>query len=330
MNNAECADRNEKHWDGRHFFNPGAQANGLAAFLRWMTHRHRRPWRTHIPSTPGPRPVERVDGSGLLVTLVGHATVLLQTRGMNFLTDPVWSERASPLQFMGPRRHRAPGLRFEDLPPIDAILLSHNHYDHMDLPTLRRLRQAHSPAIFCPLGLADPLRTLGFASIYEMDWWQQTTWRGLEVHCMPAQHFSARTPFDRNRTLWCGWVLDHAGNEAAGDAREPIYFAADTGFGPHFALIHDRFPHLRLAMLPIGAYAPEWFMGPIHMTPEQAVEAHRILGSPCTVPIHYGTFSLADDGEGDAEARLSAALGERDAFAMLEEGHARAIPTLTL
>ncbi len=327
MNEAEDADQQEKHWDGKRFFNPGAQPRGLADFLRWTTHRHRRPWRAHIPSSPGPRPVERVDGRDLLVTLVGHATILLQTYGLNLLTDPMWSERASPLQFLGPRRHRAPGLRFEELPPIDAILLSHNHYDHMDRPTLRRLQQAHSPTIFCPLGLGGPLRTLGFTAIHELDWWQQVSWRGLDVHCMPAQHFSARTPFDRNRTLWCGWVLDYAGDRD--DSREQIYFAADTGFGPHFARIRDRFAHLRLAMLPIGAYEPEWFMGPIHMTPEQAVEAHRLLGSPCSVPIHYGTFSLADDGEGDAEARLSAALGEQDAFSMLEEGHARAIPAFT-
>ncbi len=324
MNDAARADPRETHWDGRRFFNLGAQPHGLAGFLRWTTHRQRRPWRAHIPSQPGPRPVEHVDSGELLVTLVGHATVLLQTRGLNFLTDPIWSERASPLQFLGPRRHRAPGIRFEDLPPIDAILLSHNHYDHMDLPTLRRLRQAHNPAIFCPLGLAGPLRALGFTVIHELDWWQQIAWRGMDVHCVPAQHFSARTPFDRNRTLWCGWVLDHGE-----DAPEQIYFAADTGFGPLFARIRERFENLRLALLPIGAYEPEWFMGPIHMTPEQAVEAHRILSPGCSIPIHYGTFSLADDGEGDALARLSAALSEHESFWIPEEGHARAIPKLT-
>ncbi len=192
----------------------------------------------------------------------------------------------------------------------------------MDLPTLRRLRQAYDPAIFCPLALARPLRGLGFRTIYELDWWQALLWRGFEVHCVPAQHFSARTPFDRNRTLWCGWVLD-----PAGEPRQQIYFAADTGFGPHFTRIRERFPHLRLALLPIGAYQPEWFMGPIHMTPEQAVEAHRILKPVCSVPIHYGTFSLADDGEGDAVARLRAALREHEPFFVLEEGHARAVST---
>ncbi|HEY2466685.1 MAG TPA: MBL fold metallo-hydrolase [Terracidiphilus sp.] len=165
------------------------------------------------------------------------------------------------------------------------------------------------------------LRRKGFREVHELDWWQSRDLNGVNVHCVPAQHFSARTPFDRNRTLWCGWVVQAAhGN---------LYFAGDTGYGDFFTKIRDRFSPLRLALLPIGAYEPEWFMGPIHMTPEQAVQARAILGASVAVPIHFGTFSLADDGETDPVERLEKALhGRRDSahFWVLKEGEGRVIP----
>lgn len=257
----------------------------------------------------------------LRVTFVNHATVLLQTEGLNLLTDPVWSKRVSPVSFAGPRRHRAPGIRFEDLPRIDAILLSHNHYDHLDMPTLRRLAAEHNPAVFCPLGVASLVRRCGLRDVQELDWWQATMWRGQNLHCVPAQHFSARTPFDRNHTLWCGWVMEAE--------RGNIYFAGDTGFGQFFGEIGRRFAPIRLALLPIGAYEPDWFMGPVHMTPEQAVKARELAGAATAVGIHFGTFSLADDGEADPLARLRRALAGRDTtdrFWTLAEGEGREIP----
>jgi L-ascorbate metabolism protein UlaG (beta-lactamase superfamily) len=305
--------------DGR-FFNPGEQPHGFMDAMRWIMHRERGPWRAWIESEPGPRPPERVDGDALRVTFVGHATVLLQTAGLNFLTDPVWSLRASPVQWAGPKRHRAPGLRFEDLPPIDAVLLSHNHYDHLDIPTLRRLVERDHPAIFCPLGLQDFVRRLGFTEISELDWGQQQNWRNVEVHCTQAQHFAARTPFDRNKTLWCGWLLET--NASAG----AVYFAADSGFGPHFAALAEKFPHIRLALLPIGAYRPEWFMGPVHMGPDEAVRVHQILKAQTSVAIHYGTFSLADDGETEPQEKLLSLLRNEDElkpFWILQEGEGR-------
>jgi L-ascorbate metabolism protein UlaG (beta-lactamase superfamily) len=309
-----------EHFRGGRFFNPGAEPHGLGSLLRWLTHRERGPWRAWIESEPGAKPVACVEADLLRVTFVGHATVLLQTAGLNFLTDPIWSMRASPLQWTGPKRHRAPGIRFEDLPKIDAILLSHNHYDHLDKLTLRRLIQRDHPAIFCPLGLASLLRTIGFTEIHELDWGQQQNWRNVDVHCTQAQHFSARTPFDRDRTLWCGWLLET--NEAVG----AIYFAADTGFGPHFEALARRFPKIRLALLPIGAYRPEWFMGPVHMGPDEALTVHRILNAQTSVAIHYGTFSLADDGETEPQERLLALLKERPElkpFWILQEGEGR-------
>jgi L-ascorbate metabolism protein UlaG (beta-lactamase superfamily) len=305
--------------DGR-FFNPGVQEHGFFEALKWMRNRKIGFWRPWIDSTPGEKPPDRVDGSALRVTWVNHSTVLLQTEGLNFLTDPVWSRRASPVQFTGPQRHRAPGIRLEDLPPIHCILISHNHYDHFDVPSLKRLAAAHRPVVFCPLGLAKKLRRIGFSEVRELDWGQAQSWRQMSIHCVPAQHFSARTPFDRNRTLWCGWVVK------AGSGN--IYFAGDTGFGDLFATLKEGFSSFRLALLPIGAYEPEWFMGSIHMTPEQAVEARSILDASTAIAIHFGTFALADDGETDPPERLRGVLrGRKDSeqFLLLEEGKGRLI-----
>lgn len=306
--------------DGR-FFNPGAGEHDFRTALRWMSRRQMGPWRRWRESVPGPPPPARVDGALLRATFVNHSTVLLQTEGLNLLTDPVWSRRASPVPFAGPQRHRAPGIRFEDLPPIHGLLISHNHYDHFDRPTLRRLAAVHRPVVFCPLGLAAPLRALGFSQIHELDWWQSHAWQTLRLHCVPAQHFSARTPFDRNRTLWCGWMVESGhGN---------IYFAGDTGFCDVFADLRCRFPSIRLALLPIGAYEPEWFMGPVHMTPEQAVEVREILDASTAIAIHFGTFALADDAEIAPVERLQRALAHRsdqDRFWRLAEGEGRLVP----
>jgi L-ascorbate metabolism protein UlaG (beta-lactamase superfamily) len=306
--------------DGR-YFNPGVAENGFRAATKWMLNRRIGPWPRWIESTPGPKPPAQVHGDGLRVTFVNHSTVLLQTEGLNILTDPVWSERVSPVSFMGPRRHRAPGIRFEDLPPIHCLLISHNHYDHFDVPTLKRLAASHHPVVFCPLGLAGPLRRIGFSDVRQLDWWQAEVWRDRRVHCVPAQHFSARTPFDRNRTLWCGWAIE--------SRHGSIYFAGDTGFCDVFSEIRKQLSPIRLALLPIGAYEPEWFMGPIHMTPEQAVDARSILDASVAMAIHFGTFALADDGETAPVDRLQHALqerGDRGRFWILEEGEGRLVP----
>lgn len=309
------------HYENGRFFNPDTPRQEFFRFLSWITRREQGEWKDFTATEPGPRPAERVHGSDLRVTFVNHATFLLQTAGVNLLTDPVWSERVSPVRFAGPRRRRAPGLRMEDLPRIDAILLSHNHYDHCDTETLRRLLKRDRPAVFCPLGVAKLLGSIGFAEICELDWWQKSEWNGLSVHCLPAQHFSARGPFDRNRTLWCGWMLDAAEGS--------IYFAGDTGFGGLFEEIAADFPRIRLSLLPIGAYKPQWFMGPIHMAPSEALAAHRILGSASSIATHFGTFPLADDGENEPVAGLEAALLQESPaqpFWLLKEGEGRDIP----
>ena len=305
--------------DGR-FFNPGVVEHGFREALRWMTNRKPGVWRKWIDSVPGPPPPQRVEGAELLVTFVNHSTVLLQTEGCNILTDPVWSRRVSPVQWTGPERHRDPGIRFDDLPEIDCLLITHNHYDHFDRPTLRRLAQRGQPAVFCPLGLAKLLRQTGFRNVQELDWGQCAEWKEMRIHCTQAQHFSGRGLFDRNRTLWCGWLLETAGGN--------LYYAGDTGFGSFWDQIREQFAPIRLALLPIGAYEPEWFMGPVHMTPEEAVAAWDNLGAATAVAMHYGTFALADDGESDPVDRLRNALrGRHDAgqFLVVPEGEGRVI-----
>ena len=227
------------------------------------------------------------------------------------MTDPIWSERASPFSSLGPYRRRAPGVRFEDLPRIDIVLLSHNHYDHLDLDTLRRLADRGQPQFIVPLGLVRLFRSWNIGQVRELDWGDSVAVAGTTIHGMPALHFSARGLFDRNRTLWCGYVI-----EARGQA---LYFAGDTGFGEHFARIRERFGSPRLALLPIGAYEPRWFMSPVHMAPDEAVRAHEILGARTSIAIHHGTFQLADDGL-DTPKQLLSACAPGDSFLVLNNG----------
>ncbi len=288
------------HFDGRVFHNERPSATPSSNFLKWALHRRAGPWQV-TRASPGPPPPLRVEGDSLRVTFVNHATVLIQTAGLNVLTDPIWSERCSPLSWIGPQRVRPPGIRFEDLPPIDVVLISHDHYDHMDLPTLRRLNEKFHPRFFTGLGNADILAGANIPGATELDWWQGAALApGVELTAVPAQHFSNRSLTDRNNTLWEGFVIQ--GPAGA------VYFAGDTGYGPHFAEIHQRFGPIRLAMLPIGAYEPEWFMGAIHESPAQAVQAQRDLGASTAVAIHFGTFPLADDGQDEPVRALRAAL----------------------
>ena len=305
------------HFDGRVFANVGAVHPTRAwKVLKWIATRQRGRWRLTTEPAYGPPPPQEVPGARLRVTLVGHATVLIQTGGLSILTDPVWADRCSPVTWAGPRRMRPPGLRFEDLPPIDAVLLSHNHYDHLDVATLRRLAREHRPRFLVPSGNAAYLASEGIAGAEDLDWWQSTALGSLNVTAVPAQHFSGRGLFDRNRTLWCGFVVQGEGGR--------VYFAGDTGHGPFLDQLAAKFAPLRLALLPIGAYEPRWFMSPVHMAPDEAVRAHEQLAARTSVGIHYGTFQLADDGELEGAERLraivSAAPEPRPRFLLLPFG----------
>ncbi|MBV9225208.1 MAG: MBL fold metallo-hydrolase [Acidobacteriaceae bacterium] len=276
------------HFDGKRFFNPGGkQARGLLDVLRWKLTSRAAKSPAFIDDVQPSIPVRSLPEQKIRVTLVNHSTALLQAHGLNILTDPVWSERASPFPFMGPRRHRAPGVRFEDLPPIDLVLLSHNHYDHLDLSTLRQLKRNHQSEYVVPLGLAKLLSKHKLPAAHEIDWGDSLTLRGITIHAVPALHFSARGLGDRNRTLWCGYLLETAGGL--------IYYAGDTAHGEHFAAIHKLYEPPRVALLPVGAYQPRWFMSAVHMDPEEAVSAHQVLGAQVSIAIHHGTFQLTDE-----------------------------------
>jgi N-acyl-phosphatidylethanolamine-hydrolysing phospholipase D len=226
------------------------------------------------------------------VTWVGHSTVLLQLGPFNVLTDPVWGERASPLPWLGPRRLMPPGVRFEQLPEIDLVLLSHNHYDHLDAPTVRRIAQRFPAAAWlCPLKLGPLLRSFGVRHLVERDWWESVETLSYKATCVPAQHFSARSMGDRGNTLWCGWTLETDGVR--------VYFAGDTALHPEFEQIGSRCGPFDLVMLPIGAYEPRWFMRSVHMNPEDTIQAYQALRGPGLQPpclaLHWGTFRLTDE-----------------------------------
>src|SRR5690242_18624979 len=241
------------HFDGKRFFNPGAAAApGFFDALRWMLSSRPEPSARFVDDVEQTKPPAGVEGTELRVTLINHSTVLLQQREINILTDPIWAERASPFAAIGPRRKRKPGVRWEDVPRIDAVLLSHNHYDHLDLAALRRLAELGESQFVVPSGVGRLLRSQKIGPVHELDWGEQVSIGQTRIHGVPALHFSARGLFDRNRTLWCGYVIETAGRT--------VYFAGDTAFGDHFGMIRGRFGAPQVALLPIGAYEPRWFM----------------------------------------------------------------------
>jgi N-acyl-phosphatidylethanolamine-hydrolysing phospholipase D len=227
----------------------------------------------------------------LTLTWFGHSSTLLQVGGLNVLTDPVWSMRASPVSFAGPRRWVAPPLSLERLPSVDVVLISHNHYDHLDLPTVRRLAARFGDAEWlAPLGLAPLLARCGVARVRELDWWDDAGVRGITFTAVPAQHFSSRSFDDRNATLWCGWTLVGAGRR--------LYFAGDSGYHPDFGVVGQRRGPFDIALLPIGAYNPASVMQSVHLNPEEAVRAFQDVQGGARgvmVGIHWGTFPLTDE-----------------------------------
>ncbi|MGQ0646886.1 MAG: MBL fold metallo-hydrolase, partial [Gemmatimonadaceae bacterium] len=289
------------HFDGERFTNlDSVPDKSLGAVLKWQATAEKGPWSDWIDEPAGPKPPERVSDGTIRITWINHATLLLQLDGMNILTDPIYSERASPVSWIGPKRHRNPGIRFEDLPPIDLVVVSHNHYDHMDVPTLKQLNASGDTPILVGLGNTAYLAERGVRNTRDVDWWDSTRIGTVRATAVPVQHWSARGRGDRRRTLWAGYVIEGPSGR--------VYFGGDSGYGRHFSVVHERFGPIDVALLPIGAYRPIWFMKDHHMSPPEAVRASDELGARLSIPMHFDTFQMGDDGEQEPLLALENAL----------------------
>jgi L-ascorbate metabolism protein UlaG (beta-lactamase superfamily) len=289
------------YFDGRRFRNLSEGEIAELAFTRKQMARRmvdgKKPEWEHRACVPTV-PARRVEGDMIVTTHINHSTVLIQTQGLNILTDPIWAARPSPLPFVGPKRFQAPGVRLADLPPIDIVLLSHNHYDHMDIATLKYLHEHHSPVILTPLGNSAYLSRNGIQGATDMNWGDAIDLTdSVRVVCVPAQHNTERWITDANRTLWGGFVIE--------TPRGNIYFAGDTGYGPFLKRIQNAYPDgFVLGLLPIGAYAPRWYCKPVHTDPDEAFAIKRELKVEHALAIHYGTFQLGDEPQDEPVERL--------------------------
>lgn len=306
------------HLRAARFSNPwdGPEVRGFTDLLRWAIERRLHPPPRDPPAARLPRAAPSaglpLPGDALAATWVGHSTALIECNGLRILTDPIWSEWASPLRGFGPRRWVAPPLPLEALPRIDLVLISHNHYDHLDRNTVVRLAQLFPGAEWLvPLGLSRLVRRFGGRLVRECDWWDEVEvgsgTGAVRVGCVPARHFSARTLFDRFASLWCGWAVRLRGRR--------VYFAGDTGYHPEFSRVGARFGPFDLTLMPIGAYDPRWFMRGVHLDPEEAVQAYRDLRSAhdrnpvrqIMMAVHWGTYKLTDEPMDEPPARARAA-----------------------
>jgi L-ascorbate metabolism protein UlaG (beta-lactamase superfamily) len=311
------------HFDGARFFDPdGVPPKSLAEVLRWQfgTDRKRASWPDWVPNAHSDTPPPRVGGDKVRLSFVGHVTWLIQTRDLNILVDPVWSMRVSPVSFAGPHRHNDPGIAFDALPKIDVVLVSHGHYDHLDIATLSKLTQKFSPRVITPLGNDVTMRDTDAAIKAEAFDWQDRVelGNGIAVTLVPTRHWSARGLLDRNKALWASFVLETPAGK--------LYIVCDSGYGEgkHFRRVAEQHGPLRLAILPIGAYEPRWFMKDQHMNPSDAVKALADCGAEQALAHHHGTFQLTDEAIDAPVVALDEALKEAkippERFAALKPG----------
>lgn len=319
------------HYDGTHFYNPsghgGAESvpHGFLDVMKWKFTSRPAAWPGSLAASTHALPdYTALPADAVAITYIGHASHLIRMQGVTLLTDPALSDRASPFSFIGPKRAQPPAFQAEQLPHIDIVLVSHNHYDHMDAATIRKLSARDNPLFITPLGNGRLLEKFGARRVVEQDWYQSHSFQtpaypDLTIDLVPALHWSSRTPFDRNRALWGGFVVK--------SDKRSLYFAGDTGYGRHFSKIAEKYGAPDIAILPIGAYEPRWFMKRHHMNPHDAVQAFQDMRAKQAVATHYGTFQLTDEA---IDAPLQALAGARQAahidasvFAAPETGETR-------
>jgi L-ascorbate metabolism protein UlaG (beta-lactamase superfamily) len=310
------------HFDGNVFHN--ADPVSLPSFSKGV--------RYFLGTTPGhwdawrenpPRDEIKPRSQSLRVSFINHATTLIQLDSLNILTDPIYSNRPSPVNWMGPTRKLAPGIPLAELPPIDLVVLSHNHYDHTDLPSLDSLAIAHDPTFVVGLGGSGLLGKIGISKVIELDWGASTRASGVTITGERCRHFSGRGWNDEQKTLWMSYTIEGSAGR--------IYFAGDTGYGSQFKVARETYGGFDLAILPIGAYNPRWFMETLHLNPSEAVQVHRELGARFSMGIHFGTFRLSEEGQDAPSTELTAAKRHQgidaSAFRTLFPGQAWDIPS---
>lgn len=311
-----------EHFDGKLFYNPTLEfshPNFLKAIHMWCTTK-KAIWPTKVANVATPNFPAKIEQDQVFITFVNHATFLIQIASFNILTDPVWSKRVSPFSWLGPARVREPGIEFDNLPHIDLVIISHNHYDHLDIKTLKKLQLKFNPKFYVPLGDKVLLESIGCTSVHEFDWWQSIAIDAVtKITFTPTQHYSSRSLFDQARSLWGGYMIQS--NNCS------IYFGGDAGYSKHFVDIFRKFGPVDVALLGIGAYEPNWFMKHMHMNPAEAVQAHLDLEAKQSIGMHFGTFQLSAEAIDQPVIDLKIALQQHNlnenCFITLHEGETK-------
>lgn len=290
------------HFDGRRFFHPWSDSEkSLLTILKWRLTSEAEKWPDHIDIEQKIFLAHPQEAETLSVSFVNHSTVYLQYKGIRFITDPHWSERASPVSFAGPKRVHAPGTPIDKLPGLDFVIVSHNHYDHFDIPTLEKLYELYQPTFYIPLGDRHLLKNIPQQNIIEMDWYKPQIFNhNVHLNFVPVRHWSARGIFDRNQSLWGGYVIQIE--------QAQFFFSGDSGYAPIFKELKSQFGPMDFSMIPIGAYEPRWFMQDAHMNPQEAVQVHQDLESRASLGIHWGLWQLTDEKREQPPKDLAEAL----------------------
>lgn len=281
--------KNSDHYKDGRFFNPTLpEKKSFWEVIKWQFTRDKKPWPSEVHTKEFPRSIDSIKKNEVKLSFINHSTFLLEFNGITLLTDPIWSLRASPVSFAGPKRVQAPGIKMEELPKIDAILISHNHYDHLDLESLKALSEKFKPLIFVGLGDKKLLESVGIENVTELDWNDEVNLGNeTKITYLKCRHWSARGIFDRFKSLWGAYLINHQ------DIK--IYFGGDTGYAEHFKEAGDKYSNIDIALLPVGAYEPRWFMKSFHMNPEEAFMAAKDLKSKLNFGMHLETFQLTDE-----------------------------------